>query len=138
MGLLVAPLALWASLALSPPVALHVHPLALVRLLPLFLRWAITGSANVALRALQPKLAIAPGCVEVPVRLPSPSARVLLSSVASLIPGSLSVEVAEGRATVHLLDTRPLPREAALRDLRALERHVAAIFGHPPPPEGPP
>jgi multicomponent Na+:H+ antiporter subunit E len=136
-GLLAVPLAVAASLALAPAGRTYVHPLALARFLPGFVWQAFAGSVDVARRALHPKLSVVPACVEVPVRLPSLSARLFLSGVASLVPGSLGVDVGEDHVTLHLLDARAPAQEAALRHLRLLERRAAAIFGHPPPGAAP-
>ncbi len=132
VGLVAVPLALAASLALSPPGPTGVRWWALLRFLPGFARRALTGSVDVALRALRPGPPVSPGYLDVPVRLPGLPSRVFLSSVGSLIPGTLGVDLDEGHLTLHLLDARAPAREAALEELRALERSVAAIFGVAP------
>jgi multisubunit Na+/H+ antiporter MnhE subunit len=64
------------------------------------------------------------------------TARLFLSTVVSLLPGSLVVKVEGNQLTLHLQDARPESRTAALSALRDLEVRVAHVFGLPPPPRG--
>lgn len=134
VGLLAVPLALGASVALSPPGPRWVRPLPLARLLPGFLWQSLVGSFDVARRAFQPRLSLAPALVELPLGLPSLPARLFLSSVTSLIPGTLGVAVTEQGLRLHLLDVSGAGLAGTLEALRALERRVAPIFGHAPQP----
>lgn len=131
-GLVAVPLALAASMALSPPGPTGVRLWPLLRFLPGFARRAFAGSVDVALRALRPGPPVSPGYLDVPVGPLDLRGRVFLSSLASLIPGSLGVDLDEGRLRLHLLDARAPAREAMREELRALERSVAEILGAAP------
>lgn len=133
-GLVALPLALWASFALEAPGGARVHLPGLLRLLPPFLWQALSGSLDVARRALQPRMRLAPGWLEARSWLPEESARLLLASLMSLVPGTLAVEVEGPVLTLHVLDARPEAKAAMLEQLRELEGRVARVFGLPPPP----
>lgn len=134
-GAVALPLAAGVGLALAPPEGQRLRPLRLAWLLPLFLWRALGGSFDVARRALQPRMPLAPGLLRVPLHLASPSARLLLASLVSLVPGSLVVEVAEQQLTLHLLDASPPGRAAALAQVRRLQSQVARLYALPPPAE---
>jgi multicomponent Na+:H+ antiporter subunit E len=117
---------LWVVLAGSEPKALAVGAVALsasvwlsLRLLPgprhlvfrrllghvpAFIRGSLHGGLDVARRALSPGMPLAPGWVEVPVRLPD-GGRVAMGAELSLMPGTLAAGVREDRLLIHLLDT---------------------------------
>ena len=90
-----------------------------------FLWYSLRAGFDVARRALAPSLPLAPGVVEHRMRLPAGLGRVIFVNTVSLVPGTLSAELAGERLHVHALDTR-LPVEAQLRNLEA---RIAAIFG---------
>jgi multicomponent Na+:H+ antiporter subunit E len=136
MGLLVVPLAAWGSLVLEPPGGMRVNPLELVRLLPLCMWLALRGGLDVARRALHPHPALSPGLLEVRGRVPRGPARLFLHGVASLVPGTLSVDAEGDTLCLHLLDASPESKAVALARLRQLEARVARVFGLPPPPRG--
>jgi multicomponent Na+:H+ antiporter subunit E len=116
MGALAVPGAVWLSLKLLPA---H-HGLSVWRLarhLPTFLLGSVSGGADVARRALSPRLRLRPGWVEVPVALPD-GGRAFMGGELSLMPGTLAAGTRDGRLLVHLLDTeagfeRAFPREEA-------------------------
>lgn len=69
--------------------------------------------------------AVAAATIALDVALPPGAPRVLMLNVLGLMPGTLGVRLDGARLTLHLLDARlPVEREA-----RALEAHVAALFG---------
>lgn len=101
-----------------------ISPVALVRFLPFFLWKALTGGADVARRAFDPRLPIAPAFLTVRLRL-SGEAAVVLTSVISLSPGTLTVELEGNLATLHVVDaTRPVERQ-----VRETEAAVARLLG---------
>jgi len=117
--------ALAASLAPADPVRLR--PTALPAFVGFFLVESLRGATDVAWRALQRDLPIDPHLVDYRVSLPPGPARTLLAGVVSLLPGTLTADVADdgGRLTVHVLAADPQ------RALHALETRIAALYGVP-------
>lgn len=102
-GAVVVPAAVWLSLQLIPA----QNPLrlwGLVRHIPVFIWGSLRGGLDVALRAFSPAMGLRPGWVKVPVALDD-GARVALGSELSLMPGTLSAGMRDGKLLVHLLDT---------------------------------
>jgi multicomponent Na+:H+ antiporter subunit E len=80
----------------------------------------------VALRALKPRMPLAPTVFDYRLRLPPGPAPVTLASLVSLMPGTLAT-VSGRRLRVHVLDaTRGYQDE-----LELLEAQVAWMFGVP-------
>lgn len=122
-GLLAVALASWVSLRLLPPVA-WVRVWRLAVMLPIYLRRSVAGGVDVARRALDPRLPLSPGWVEVPCGL-SGGGRALLGGALSLMPGTLAAGMREGRLLVHALDRgQPVAREVAA-DEAAIARALA-------------
>ncbi len=114
-----------ASLALQGRRPWPMRPLAALRSLAWFGRRSLVAGFDVALRAMRPHPALAPGFVVLGSRLREPAARVLLANALSLLPGTLSVELRGARLELHLLDrTAPIERE-----MRELEARIAQLFG---------
>jgi len=104
------------------------HPWRLARLprfAGFFLWQSLVGGLDVARRALDPRLPVAPCFVDHPMWLPPGQPRTLMVSVVCLMPGSLSVDVdlCDNVLNVHLL----VPRGS--RTLDALEAEVGRLFG---------
>lgn len=133
LGVLFAVLAAALSLALSRPAPWSA--VGFVRFVPFFLWWSLRGGVDVARRACAPSLPIAPGMLTYRLRLPPGRARVFMTAVISLLPGTLSAEIVRNRLFVHVLDQRA----SSEADLAALEMKVAALFriGPSMPPSTP-
>lgn len=102
LGVVVVPAACWLSLRLLP----SVDPLRLFSLLaiaPGFVWRSLLGALDVARRALDPRLPLDPGWVEVTVELPD-GGRVALGGELSLMPGTLAAGSDGVRLLVHVLD----------------------------------
>jgi multicomponent Na+:H+ antiporter subunit E len=110
------------SLSLSRPVPWSVVGFA--RFVPFFLWWSLRGGVDVAWRACVPSLPIAPGILTYRFRLPPGRARVFMTAVISLLPGTLSAEIVRNELFVHVLDRRA----SSEADLAALEDKVGALF----------
>lgn len=117
-------LATSASLALSPAGSLHWRATGLFGFVFFFLRESLRGGIDVAWRALHPHLPIAPVMFDYRLRLPAGSARMLMASTVSLLPGTLSADLKGALLRVHALDGR-LPIADALK---ALERCLAGLY----------
>jgi multicomponent Na+:H+ antiporter subunit E len=91
-----------------------------------FFAWqSILGGIDVALRAVHPRLPIAPTMTEFSLRLVTPSARVLFANAVSLLPGTLAVNVFDERLLLHVLDANATIEPT----LRELENRIAALHG---------
>jgi multicomponent Na+:H+ antiporter subunit E len=119
--------AVGASLAgaLAPGAPAHLRPLALPAFVGFFLVESFRGAVDVAWRAVRRDLPIHPHLVAYRVSLPPGPPRTLLAGVVSLLPGTLTADVADDGATLTLHALALEPQQA----VHALETHVAALFG---------
>jgi len=109
-----AAVATWASLRLLPPAAHRVRLTALPRFALGFLWQSVSAGVDIALRAFAPRLALAPGFVLHATRYPRGPARNAFASLASLLPGTLSVRDDDRGLLFHCLDSRlPVADELA-------------------------
>ncbi len=90
-----------------------------------FLRKSVRGGFDVARRALRPSLSLNPGALRFNTRLPSGSPRLFFAGLISLLPGTLVLGIEEAALQIHMLEAS----HGADVELRALEEHVAALFG---------
>jgi multicomponent Na+:H+ antiporter subunit E len=104
VGALTAAAATWASLRLLPPGPWRLRPVALVRLALRFLWQSIVAGADVARRALDPRLPLRPGFVTYPVGFPPGTARNVFTSLTSLLPGTVPAGDENGQIIYHCLD----------------------------------
>jgi len=115
-------------LAAAVSIALLPHTVfvwsELLRFVPFFLARSMQGGVDVAWRALHPALLITPTFVDYPLRLPPGLPRVVMINTISLLPGTLSVDVAENRLTMHVLDGR----KSYLAEFKTVESRVARLF----------
>lgn len=117
--------ATWASLKLWPPRAYRVRLTALPGFLAFFVVNSVRGGLQVAAMALRGRRALTPGLIDLALILPDGAPQILLTYTLGLMPGTVGVELANGRLRVHALDVRlPVAAEA-----RALELRIAALFG---------
>jgi multicomponent Na+:H+ antiporter subunit E len=105
------------------------RPLRLLLFFLYFVRDSILGGMDVAWRAFMPRLPIQPGLVELKLWLPPGLPRTVLIAVVSLVPGTLSAELADDTLHVHALTP------GASRSLPALQRRVGRLFSIEPPEE---
>jgi multicomponent Na+:H+ antiporter subunit E len=104
-GVLATLAATWTSLKLLPPASGRVRLGVLLTLLPRFLWQSLVAGVDVARRAFAPRLRLAPGFVDYPVRLPRGSARNAFELISSLMPGSVPAGGTEREIEYHCLDT---------------------------------
>lgn len=117
-----------ASLRLLPPGAQRVSGPALLRFLGFFLWSSLRSGTQVAVLALRPRLDLRPIVLERRLALPPGVPRLLMLNTLTLLPGTIGVSLDEARLRIHVLDAR-LPVAA---ELRALEAHIARLFGAAP------
>ena len=124
--LLGAPLVAVATALAAPGNAIvwRISPFAFLRFLPCYLWLAFTGGVDVARRALDPRLPLAPALLHFRLRLAGEPA-VVLSNVLNLSPGTLTVELDGDQLLLHVVDgTRPVEAQ-----VRAAEEAVAKLVG---------
>jgi multicomponent Na+:H+ antiporter subunit E len=105
VGAVAAGLAAYASLSLLPSGQWAFRPVALIMFVLRFLRQCVFAGANVAWRALDPKMPLNPGFVVYRPSLPPGADRNAFSTMASLLPGTLPCGADErGDLVIHCLD----------------------------------
>jgi multicomponent Na+:H+ antiporter subunit E len=104
VGLVASALALWISLSLSPPTVVRPRLAALAKLSVRFLSSSIIAGADVARRALLPRLDLRPGFVAVPLTLPPGADRNAFLVYQSLQPGTSPTSAEGEMLQVHCLD----------------------------------
>jgi multicomponent Na+:H+ antiporter subunit E len=118
--------ATWVSLRFLPPLASHYRLAAIASLVASFLRQSVVSGMDVAWRALTPKLALQPGLVACPLRLPAGGKRSAFCALSSLMPGTLPTGTDEqGALLVHCLDTS----QPVAANLKAEEQLFIRAFG---------
>lgn len=123
-GAVAIPAAVAASLLLGPTMSMKLRPTALLGFLVRFLLESFLSAADVARRALHPRLPLAPGFVDYPLRLEGETPRVLLAATVTMLPGTISTEILEDRLVVHAIDaTRPVASR-----VRRMETLVGKLF----------
>jgi len=125
LGAIAVATATWASAVLLPPAAHRLRLVQMPGFVWFFLRNSIRGGFQVAMMALRGRSALQPGVLELQLNLPAGGARVLMTSVIGLMPGTLSVELAEDRLRLHVLDVRL----SLAAEVGELETRIRALFG---------
>ena len=116
-------LAVITSAALLPPLPFVWYEL--LRFAPSFLLRSLLGGADVAWRALHPRMPISPQLIEYPLQLPTGLPQVFMANTVSLLPGTLSAALDRSVLKVHVLDSR----KDVLSELEAVEQGVGRMFG---------
>jgi multicomponent Na+:H+ antiporter subunit E len=98
-----------------------------LRFLPFFVIESFRGGIDVARRVLGPRLDVEPGLIDYRLRLTLQPARVFFTNLVSLLPGTLSADLAGASVRIHVLDRRV----DAVAELERLEQRVAALFREP-------
>jgi multicomponent Na+:H+ antiporter subunit E len=106
VGLVAAACATWVSLTLLPMSNRPVSLTALARF-AMRLPWqSLVAGADVARRALDPRMPLQPGFITYVTRLESGPARSAFRALMSLQPGTLPVSISDtGSLLIHCLDT---------------------------------
>ena len=125
-GAVAVSMATWASLRLLPPGTSGVRVPALFRLVQHFLCQSVVAGVDVARRALDPRLPVAPGFVSYPLGLQPGPARNMFTSLVSLLPGTVPIGVSEnGGLLIHCLDAG----QPVAAQLSAEEALFATVVG---------
>lgn len=106
--------ATWASLHLLEPKSSRRSVWAITQLVFFFLFHSIVAGADVAKRALDPRLPLRPGFVPYPTNLSRGMRRNVFATLTSLLPGTLPTGEWEGQLYYHCLDVdQPVLAELA-------------------------
>jgi multicomponent Na+:H+ antiporter subunit E len=128
-GVIAALAATWVSLRLLPSGPNRVQPLALTKVALRFLRQSVLAGADVARRALDPRLPLDPGFIRYSAGLPPSTARNAFTALMSLLPGTVPVGSDQsGALVIHCLDIRQ-PVAAQLATDEALFARVTGEAG---------
>jgi len=117
-GAFTAGVAAWISVRLLPPGELSVRPLGLALYAMRMLRQSVVAGADVAWRALDPRLPLRPGFVRYRMRLAPGTPQSAFCTMTSLMPGTLPCGTdADGAVVVHCLDvTQPVAAQLATEE----------------------
>jgi multicomponent Na+:H+ antiporter subunit E len=129
VGALTVAVATWVSLRLLPPDAGRVNFGALAARLPRFLWQSVRAGFDVARRAFDPRLPLAPGFVTYRPGCPRGLARNTFATITSLLPGTVPVADDADGIIYHCLDTA----QPVLEELATEEREYAPalVAGRP-------
>jgi multicomponent Na+:H+ antiporter subunit E len=116
----------WTSLRLLPPGSSRLSPSALAKLTLRFAYQSVAAGADVAWRALDPRLPLRPGFVRYPVRFPPGTARNVFTTLTSLLPGTVPAGAERGHLVYHCLDVD----QPVMSQLAAEEAALARALGH--------
>ena len=109
--------ATWTSLRLLEPNASRHSPPAMVQLVLLFLYHSVVAGADVARRALDPRLPLCPGFVTYQTRLSPGMRRNVFTTLTSLLPGTVPTGEENGLLVYHCLDVeQPVVTELAAEE----------------------
>jgi multicomponent Na+:H+ antiporter subunit E len=100
-----------------------VRLVALARLALRFLHQSVIAGADVARRALDPRLPLSPGFVVYPVGLPPGPGRNMLTTLMSLLPGTVPTgRDREDRLLIHCLDIeQPITAQLTAEEVRFVQ-----------------
>ena len=104
--------------------------LAAAILTPWFLKELVKSCLLVARDCLRPKLALAPAIVRMPLEPGKSDAEIfLLSSLITLTPGTLTLDVAPDRSFLSIHTLYGQDPDAVIRELKSgMERRVHEVF----------
>lgn len=120
VGAATALAAAWVSLRLLPPQGWRPRLAPLLGIALRFPQQSLAAGVNVALRALDPRLPLAPGLLLQRLRLSPGIAREIFCAITSLLPGTVPSGTDEDDAlVVHCLDVRePVAEQLATEEAR--------------------
>ncbi|QAU46386.1 sodium:proton antiporter [Bradyrhizobium guangzhouense] len=110
--------ATWTSLHLLEPGTARPSPRAIFRLTLLFLYHSVVAGADVARRALDPRLPLHPGFIAYPTGLPRGPRRNVFTTLTSLLPGSVPAGEDTTQILYHCLDVeQPVVEDLAAEEI---------------------
>ncbi len=94
-------------------------------LAPFLIREGLASGWDVARRAFSPGPPLAPTLLEFPLRYPGGPVPIALAYALTAMPGTLAVDLRDGRLFIHVVD-RGLPNRERVAEL---ERRLARVLG---------
>lgn len=139
MGVVSAAVVTWASVGFLERTIgpIHVHPRVHAMWFTVYTAWlfsrVVPSAIQVARIVLDPRLPPRPGIVRFRTQLSSPAARTVLANSITLVPGTMTLEVADDEFTVHAFTPDAVDDLATAR----MQNRIAAAFrdAHQEPPE---
>ncbi len=125
MGVILVLIAASLSTRMTPPQSFSLR--GLFQFVPFFIHYSLKGGIDVAWRALRPNMAISPALVTYRLRLPNGAPQIFMTSVISLLPGTLAADLEESTLKVHVLDGS----KAYQDELALLEQKIALLYNVP-------
>ena len=104
-----------------------------VAYLPWLLFQVLVANLQVAYLLLHPRLPVNPRLIQFHTALRSEPSQVLLAQSITLTPGTITVDVADGRYLIHTL----APSSSRSLESGEMQNKVAAVFGQAPTPPEP-
>jgi len=121
VGIAAAIAATWTSLRLMPPGQSRPSVVALAGLALRFFYQSVVAGADVARRALDPRLPLHPGFVSYPVGFPPGASRNAFATLTSLLPGTVPAGDENGQLVYHCLDVdQPVAAQLAAEEAALL------------------
>ena len=99
-----------------------------VELLAYLAKEILLAALQVAVYAITLGPRITPALVKIPLRVNSQSGIYLLSSMITLTPGSVCIEVEDGKMLVHVIHTT-CPETVVVKIQRGFEDRILALLG---------
>ncbi len=125
-GVLMVALALGVTARLPTPRPWRWTLAGLAGFVPYFVYHSILSGVDIARRALAPRPDIDPHVMVLPFYIAASPARLFITHVVSLMPGTLSMAIEDDTLRLHALAGKA---PAVERDFRELERRIARLFG---------
>lgn len=118
-------ISVFVSMALKNQFRNHWRVLGIMEFIVFFAKASVRGGIDVARRVFHPRLPLNPDLVDYRLTIANQSARILLTNIISLLPGTLSVELQDKQIKVHVLDAN----QDVKSELHAVESAVGSLFG---------
>lgn len=119
-------------MSLDPRTGRHILPriVAGASLVPWFLKELVKSCLQVALDCIRPRLTLSPAIVQLPLRADISDAEIfLLSSLITLTPGTLTLDVAGDRSCLMIHCLHGSDPEALVQELQdGMARRVRGVF----------
>ncbi|MCS6828405.1 MAG: Na+/H+ antiporter subunit E [Caldilinea sp.] len=125
LGIPTVALATALSFVMLSPRRWRIRPVGVLRFALYFFWKSLISSIDVAGRVIRPEMPLKPGMVRYPLRLPPCSARVVMSNAASLLPGTLGVDLQGDVLVVNALDVDA----HVMEELKHLEERIGDMYG---------
>lgn len=122
--------ATWVSVRLLPPAMGSLRFSRLLLLLPHFLWQSVRAGADVAVRALSPRVRLHPGFINYAPGFAPGQSRNTFATITSLLPGTVPCAESDAELVYHCLDTTQPVFEQVREEERRLASALSADLRH--------